>query len=378
MGGPSEHARPAFSEAWLVAVLDSLVEGVLALDEGGRLVAANPAAETLLGFSLATARYAHWSTLAWAHLVHEDGRTVASHPLRRCVEQGREVAPEVVGLDLGEGVRWLTLAAHRLTGEGIAETGTVVSIQDVTDRVEAEHDLHRVLGLLRDVFSATTHDLRGPLTSIQGYSQLLLDGWDKHPQEERDLSLEAIVRQTQHLTRLVADLSVVAGLEAGGIVVNPEVVAVADLVASALEGTAGAAVEVSVDPDLQVRVDLTHGRRMVGNLVDNAAKYGAPPIRVEGRREGRDTLVVVADAGSGVPDRFVPELFDRFTRGAPGGDTPGSGLGLAIVAGLAQRNGGTVTYRPGPRGGAEFTLRLPAGGAGVDPVHLVHDEELAR
>lgn len=352
--------RPRFTEDWLVAVLDSLSEGVVALDADGRVTAANPSAERLLGFSLATDRYAHWSALRWAELVDESGAPLELHPLRLVAEEGRTTGPLVVGLADDPGPRWLSLATHELHGEGVADRGVVVSFQDVTDRVTAEHELQRILGVLRDVLSATTHDLRSPITSIQGYAQILLESGASESDADREAALDAIVRQTRYLSRLAGDLSVVAGLESGAVEPYPERVEAVALVRRVIESVEGGEdLVVEVPDDLAMIVDPTHAQRMLGNLVENAVKYGQPPVEVRARQENGHVVLSVRDHGSGVPEEFVPDMFDRFTRSRTSRRTPGSGLGLAIVAGLAHRNGGAVTYGSAEGGGARFELRLP-------------------
>lgn len=372
-------ARPRFSAEWLTAVLDSLTEGVIALDGEGRVHAGNPAAERLLGFDLTVDRHTHWTRLAWAHLVDEEGVPLRPHPIEQLLADGRPTAPRVVGLDTRDGVRWLTLATHRIASEDVADRGVVVSFQDVTDRVEAEHERHRLLDVLRDVLSATTHDLRTPLTAVHAYAAVLLEQGDD--ETEREEALQAILRQTSHLSRLVSDLSVVAGLEAGHVDPTTETVSVLSVVRAVVEASAaGRDIVVDVPADLHVHVDGSHARRMLSNLVDNAFKYGAPPIELCARRDGSEVVVSVIDHGEGVPESFVPSLFDRFTRARPAGGASGSGLGLAIVWGLADRNHGSVDYVPSDDGRPRFELRLPAASvpaaaeARTPPAHAARPE----
>jgi signal transduction histidine kinase len=116
-----------------------------------------------------------------------------------------------------------------------------------------------------------------------------------------------------------------------------------------------------VDGPVHVEADRDHVVRIVGNLVTNAGKYGAGPIEVRVRRNGGLASLEVRDHGDGVPEAFVPVMFDTFTQ-ADRGDTRsarGLGLGLSIVASLAEANNGKVRYEPaGP--GARFVVELPA------------------
>jgi signal transduction histidine kinase len=91
------------------------------------------------------------------------------------------------------------------------------------------------------------------------------------------------------------------------------------------------------------------------NFVSNAMKYGRPPVRIDARRRHRFVEIVVADDGDGVPEAFIPRLFEKFAQA--GGGAPGTGLGLSIVRGLARAQGGDAWYEAGDPG-ARFCVRL--------------------
>jgi signal transduction histidine kinase len=129
---------------------------------------------------------------------------------------------------------------------------------------------------------------------------------------------------------------------------------------------------VAVEGNAALLVDPGHFRQMVHNLVGNALKYGAPPVRVTVEGGGSWTTVVVQDGGEGVAPGYVPHLFERFTRGPAGSSSSaGTGLGLYLVRRLAEANGGTVRYAPGPSSGpssgAGFVLTLPASASRAGP-----------
>jgi signal transduction histidine kinase len=120
---------------------------------------------------------------------------------------------------------------------------------------------------------------------------------------------------------------------------------------------------VSCSPDLIVRVDPHHLGRILDNYVQNAFKYGEPPVHIEATREGDMVAVRVRDHGPGVAPEFVSRLFGKFARA----NTPaakaqkGTGLGLSIVRGLALANGGQARYEPNVPKGSCFVVELPAG-----------------
>ena len=118
-------------------------------------------------------------------------------------------------------------------------------------------------------------------------------------------------------------------------------------------------VGVRIEDDRAVLVDPHRLGQMLENLVDNAEKYGAPPVAVRVRGLGDRVCIDVEDGGSGVPAEFRERLFEEFSR-ADDARGPGTGLGLFVVRSLAEAQGGTATYVPGPFGGSVFTLTFPA------------------
>jgi signal transduction histidine kinase len=110
-----------------------------------------------------------------------------------------------------------------------------------------------------------------------------------------------------------------------------------------------------------VRADPAYLDEIVVNLVENADKYGAPPITVSAHQAGDVVELTVSDHGPGVPEDFVPRLFERYTRADDTPDHPrGSGLGLYLVDKLARACGGSVRYEPNHPHGARFIVTLPA------------------
>jgi signal transduction histidine kinase len=118
---------------------------------------------------------------------------------------------------------------------------------------------------------------------------------------------------------------------------------------------------VDADPGLEADVDFRALDRIVSNLVVNACRYGEPPVTISAERDHGLLRVVVRDNGDGVPEEFVPRLFDRFTRSPSSATrTEGTGLGLAIARSYARAHRGDVTYSPARPRGAAFELTLPA------------------
>jgi signal transduction histidine kinase len=230
------------------------------------------------------------------------------------------------------------------------------------DRTNLE--LREVNEAMRSFIATAAHDLRSPLASMVGFSSLLAKNWDTLSEEKRLQFVTTIDRQSHKLTWLVNDLLTLSSIEGGVLNTRPERIAVADAISQciAASGLDTAEISVSCPPELVIRADPVHVGRMIDNYLQNAFKYGEPPVRVEARRLSDMVEILVADHGAGVPPDFEAKLFGKFARA----DSPstrqkkGTGLGLSIVRGLAEANEGTAQYQPNLPGGACFSVLLPA------------------
>ncbi len=212
------------------------------------------------------------------------------------------------------------------------------------------------------LIAAVSHELRSPLTPIVGFSETILRRDDIDDRTRQ--AAEVIRRNGQHLTVLVEDLLQTSRAHRGALPVEPEEVALDGFVDGLVLARAGDTVEAVVAPDLAVTVDRTHLTQILTNLLDNASRHGRPPIRLEANAGADGIEVSVTDHGDGVPDWFVPKLFEEFAQASGAGTGTGAGgglgLGLPIARALAVANQGDLRYEPGPEGGARFVLTLPA------------------
>ncbi len=224
-------------------------------------------------------------------------------------------------------------------------------------------ELQEVNRSMRDFVAIASHDLRNPLTSIIGYSEMLTGQWERLTEEARREFVAVIRRQGGHLNHLVDDLLTVSKIEAGALDVHADVVKLGNVMSQAIEGFTQRASTLTVEApaDLVALVDPEHLYRILTNYVTNAFKYGAPPVAVEARAAGEWAEITVRDHGVGVPAEFLPRLFGRFSRSQDAATQAqkGSGLGLSIVRGLAEANGGDTWYEPNEPSGSCFGVRLP-------------------
>jgi two-component system sensor histidine kinase KdpD len=232
--------------------------------------------------------------------------------------------------------------------------GAGLTISTLMVRLRQQELRARTEELRSSLLSVVSHDMRTPLAVITGAATSLRDEPDHLTPALRDELLETLVSEARRLETVVANLLAMTRVETG---IEPafEWVPVEELVGTALaraEDTLGdRAVTTDVPADLQVRVDPVLFSHALVNLIENAAKHGAPPIAIAARRRGDRIEIDVSDAGPGVGDD--PRIFEKFYRASK---APGVGLGLAVVRGIVTAHGGTITAE-----GARFRISLPGG-----------------
>jgi two-component system sensor histidine kinase KdpD len=208
--------------------------------------------------------------------------------------------------------------------------------------------------------ASVSHELRTPITSIRG---AVSASRRQITAEQRVELLEVIERQSLRLQAMVEEIFTAAKMEED---TNRPLLRRIDLAAlvrlAALDSqVAGRPVEVEAPTACEVRADPEAVRRIVGNLIENAHKYGEAPVRIT-VQPAEDTVVLsVVDHGAGVPMDVREKVFERFYRADPNGTKPGMGLGLAIVRGLVESCGGSVWVEDAPGGGAAFRVALRTG-----------------
>jgi signal transduction histidine kinase len=227
------------------------------------------------------------------------------------------------------------------------------------EKARVHDELVRLNQLKLNFVAVASHELRTPATSVYGITATLRERADSLAPEAREELEEALWEQASRLRRLIEQLLDLSKLDSKTIPIQPQTVALRPLLdeVAAAASTAGASeILIDVDEELEVVADRLALERILLNLVVNALRHGRPPVVLRVVQRDRYLRVRVEDSGEGVPPEFIPRLFERFERGAPG---EGSGLGLAIAQSYARAHGGDLVYDPGERGGAGFELILP-------------------
>ena len=210
------------------------------------------------------------------------------------------------------------------------------------------------------------HELRTPLASMRGLSQLL-GGFELNEDERRRVAslLEAEAGKLQIMVNGLLDLE---RLPLRDFQASSSVTDLGNLVAKRIEflkASSDRPLMMSVTPDVFVRADAALLDRIIDNLVGNAIKYSpdGSPVAITVRRNGSDAMVEVEDRGPGIAPSERQKIFDRFFRGAAAAGTTGLGLGLSLVSEVAQWHGGAVSAHDAAGGGSVFTVALPLAAA---------------
>ncbi len=276
-----------------------------------------------------------------------------------------DIAPEVSNEEAARVAYSQTIeriAAALLVANAVAFAIIGVAGYYLADRtlrpIREAHDRQR-----RFVADAS-HEMRGPITAIQSTAEAALgSNSDAATGQE---ALETILGASARLGRLTTDLLVLARTEEGVLAPALESADLSVVVAEeverfrAAEGEPRTRVDVSLTEDLVTRADPAEVARIVGNLLDNAVRYGRPPVEVRTLAVEGKAIVEVADHGPGIALADVERVFEPFYRVHADSAAPdGSGLGLAIASELARRHGGRLSVDSRPGSGARFRLELP-------------------
>jgi PAS domain S-box-containing protein len=193
--------------------------------------------------------------------------------------------------------------------------------------------------------AVTAHELRSPVGVVSMSGKLLAENWERLEPDEREELLSGMQSGAQQLQRLLGDLLTTARLQAASLELDVRDHELADVLAPVLQRLRmthpEATVEQSLPDGLRVMVDRDRLGQILDNLVGNAVAHGLNPVHVSAREDGKDVVLVVSDAGEGVPAELQDRLFERF---ATRGGGKGTGLGLHIVRELARAQGGDATY----------------------------------
>ncbi len=334
------------------AILASMTEGVLAVDEHLRVTFCNQALARLTGTRAPS------SGMPLMELVRD---TLLQETLSEVVRSGQ---PAKLNLQIpaGGGRSFELQAAPLISGGKPGDKpGAIAILHDITD-------LERLENVRKDFVANVSHEFRTPLAAIAGYSETLLDGAiDDHANNRK--FLEIIRSNAIRLNSIAADLLTLSELQTRENAQSTEHVQLAEAIDSALSTVASEAagrrvvLERGPIDDLVVVGSRYRLEQALVNLLANAVKFNRADgkVRVETQRNGTSVGIVVSDTGVGIPSRDLPRIFERFYRvdKARSRQVGGTGLGLSIVKHIVERMNGGVSATSQLGKGSVFTITLP-------------------
>ena len=341
----------------LAQVLTAMSDGVIVVDDSGRLLRANPSAEKILGVGLESHVGSPLVVLARAF------------PDRALAARAREAGGPVTEVVELPGSRQLAVETVPLRAGDSQQGQVLFVIRDETDRFATDR-------IRRDFATNVSHELKTPLAGLSLLAGTLKHALEEDP-EQAALFVDRLVSEVGRLTVLTNDLLALSRLEEPGKQIEKEFTAIdlgrlAGETAAELRGLAEAkqqTLTIDVADAPPVLGDSVSLQTLVRNLLDNAIRYTEPgghislSVRPEpDRQKARWVTLSVQDDGVGIPAADQRRIFERFYRvdKARSRETGGTGLGLSIVRHVAERHGGQVEVTSTLGSGSTFTVRLPA------------------
>jgi PAS domain S-box-containing protein len=320
----------------------------------------------------------------YGSIIHPGDRPYVVEKIDQALKNGSPYSLLYRVIHADGSARWVSERGRAILGEQGERLWLDGVILDVTEQVLAEQDrdraheaVNRLVAKLkasdeakRDFFATVSHELRAPLTAIEGYVEML--GAQEPPQTmaQRREMLGMISRSTLRLRALVDDIFTLAKLEAGAAATTTRPVDMTEVLAAAVASVQPSAAAKNLgltstnqSRKLTVEADAEQLERALVNLLSNAVKYTPEEGRIEVAATMEDSFAVVrvADTGIGIPGREQGELCTRFFRAsnARQKSIPGTGLGLAIVRTIVVNHGGDITFDSEEERGTTVTVRLP-------------------
>lgn len=352
-------ASAVASEERTRSVIENMPIGIVIIDAENRIESLNPQAEQMFG---------------------ADTEKLLGHPLSEILpsHQSQEVKKKTNEIRKGSGPSAVTLAgdseALRVTGESFpaelhvskfrTQEGKhfLVTVQDVTERHEMEK-------LKREFVSMVSHDLRTPLTAVQGTLDLLEEDTYGELTEQGHKRVKVANESVDRLINLINDLLDIEKMEAGKMRLEAKPTSLLKILNNSIESVRTFAerhqvsLELKIDEDIIVAADRDRVIQVVVNLLSNAVKFSPAEslVTVAAEKDGAFALVRVIDRGRGIPKEHVDSLFQRFkqVKAADGARKKGTGLGLAICKAIVESHNGSISIRSEEGKGSEFYFTLP-------------------
>ena len=351
------------------AILDAVDDGVLAVDPQGNIVAINPAATQITGWSGSDAVGLIFNSVL--KISNNDGAEMldVSNPVNRVLQTGTNFTTRNLFVKTPSGkVVPIFLAVNSIGGQN---SGAVVVFRDISKDLKENREQ-------AEFISTASHEMRTPVASIEGYLGLALNPATATIDARAKSYLEKAHENTQHLGQLFQDLLDITKAEDGRLKNEPVVLDAVEFARNIWEGLKQKASEKGLNyifepddhktgektlaPVFFIHADRDHLHEILNNLFENAIKYtpsGKVSVNVTG---GNDNIEIsVTDSGIGIPAEDIPHLFQKFYRvdNSETREINGTGLGLFLSRKLTESIGGSLNVESEYKKGSTFTIKLP-------------------
>jgi two-component system phosphate regulon sensor histidine kinase PhoR len=337
----------------LEAILTSMMEGVVAIDNSERIIIMNSAAAKLMSVDVNNSH---------GKKIYEVIRNADFlRFLNKIVDSGKMCEEEIVFHD-NNILRYMQSHGVVIKNDKNDVIGILIVLNDVTN-------LHRLEEIRRDFVANVSHELKTPITSIKGFVESLQDGAIDEPADAQRF-LDIIARHADRLNNIIDDLLALSHIEqVGGAGIQMEIADVALMLENAVNSCEYKLSEknikavISCSPELKAVINSPLIEQAVINLIDNAVKYSdsGTVVTVSAMIEIDELIIKVADHGTGIPADALGRVFERFYRVDKGRSRKlgGTGLGLAIVKHILQTHGGHADVESIVGEGSVFSLHIP-------------------
>jgi len=335
------------------AMLSSMIEGVIAVDEEERIISINQAAAAMFSCDIVKAQGRSIQEVVRNTVLHEFVKNALTS--QEPVEKDIVLYSDVERIINAHGTVLQDADEHR--------AGALIVCNDVTR-------IWRLENIRRDFVANVSHEIRTPITAIKGFVETLSDGSVKDPKDSKRF-LGIIERHVDRLEAIIEDLLSLSGIERGAegehIMLQGgrirEVLLTAIRVCEVKAAPKKISLELSCNEELKANINPALLEQAVVNLIDNAIKFNdeGSTVLVKAAQIDGQISISVRDQGCGIEKEHLPRLFERFYRvdKARSRQMGGTGLGLAIVKHIAQAHGGKVSVESTPGKGSTFSIHIP-------------------
>lgn len=334
----------------LVAILESMVEGIIVVDKASRIVSINSSVEKIFNISK--------QNLEGKVFLEVIRNNDIAEIINKVLKKGEFTSCELT-------LMWPVQKIFQINASPIFEkeevSGCLLVIHDITE-------IRKLETMRRDFVANVSHELKTPLTSIKGFVETLLEGALEDKENNRHF-LKIIQEHGERLNKLVDDLLSLSHLESKEILLEKGIFNLRQQVEKVIMGFKEQLKKRNVDlkneipANISINADKDKIEGVFTNLIDNAIKFNKENgiIKISSQQEGDKIKSIVEDSGVGIPDKDIPRIFERFYRvdKARSRELGGTGLGLSIVKHIVELHGGTVGVESVEGLGSKFWFTLP-------------------